>query len=70
MESGLVPAEPPHAAIRRNFDALDTAKRNALRDLRRRKRAGIAGRAQHDRRMRRASRVAQFHLEFHTPYGR
>ena len=42
MESGLVPAEPPHAAIRRNLDALDTAKRNALRDLRRRKRAGIA----------------------------
>ena len=65
----LVPDRPPHAAIRRNLDALEQAKRNAMRELRRKKRAATAGHAQHDQRLRRASRVAQSHLEFRSQYG-
>ena len=65
----LLPSQPPGAIISRSLDALEMAKKKAVRDLHRRKRAAIAGKKQHTIRMRRASRVDQMYLEQQSQYG-
>ena len=70
MESSVGPDDPVCAAHLKSLDALEQARRNALRDLGRRKRVAIARAAQHDQRLRRASRVAQRDLDLHSQYGR
>ncbi len=69
MKSGTVPDRLSHMAIRQKKDSREFSKRNALREFQRKRRAAMAGRTEHQRRMRRTSRVPQSHLEFTSQYG-